>query len=289
MIPHIKTILITLLLLSCKQTIEQNKNTIDSDILKTTKSSSQNILITEQEEIPLDINGIWVCHKYISDGRGSEYGADYAKEVAKYSRLIIENSQLKMDYCTKNLYTYKYPTKLKKFDDESIFINHYKPKRDSVQFIGAINSGSDANCDIFDNYTFYVLDQDNIIHYDRGYFFYYEKVKDIRFSDNNYIIQGKPANNRSEWSVTGTFMYSKSLEDGYQIFRKEFPYGSKNTVEIFPISEEFLDSKNGIIYYRYKDEYKIIKDDPMGKIIIKILQNRNTLITFSYEMHYPEY
>lgn len=289
MIRLINIILITLIFFSCKQTVEQDKNIEIRDTLINAEVHSQNTFINKEGNA-LEINGIWVCYKYISaDGNKKKYDSEYAQEIVKYSQFTIENNQLKLNKCIKNLYTYKYPTKLEKYEDESIFITYFKPKKDSAEFIGAINSGDDINCDIFDNYTFYISDNDNIIHYDRGYYFYYKKRNDINHSNNNYQIQGIPANNRNEWSVTGTFIHSDSLEDGYHKFRKEFPYGSKNTTETFPKNEEFFDNRNGIVYSRNNNEYKIVKDDPMGKIIIKISKNKNSSATLSYEMQYPEY
>ena len=105
--------------------------------------------------------------------------------------------------------------------DESAFITYFKPKKDSVEFIGTINTGSNVDCDIFDNYTFYILDNENIIQYDRGYFFYYKKTKHSKNSVNGFTIDGIPGNNRNPWSVRGTFNSLKSLEEGYHNFRKE--------------------------------------------------------------------
>lgn len=291
MIRLINIFILAIVFLSCKKQEEKNDMTIQQDTLSKVNVKSQNLVLNDinQEDNSLNINGTWTCYKFLSDDRNEKkYDTDYAQEIARYSKFIIENNKLKINNCTKNIYTYKYSTKLKKFEDESVFITYFKPKKDSVEFIDAINSGNDTSCDILDNYTFYIPDNENIIHYDRGYYFYYKKIKDVK-SSNNYTTQGIPANNRNEWAVTGTFVHSKSLEDGYRNFRKEFPYGSKNTTETFPKNEEFIDSKNGIIYNRSNNEYKIMKDDPMGKIIIKISQNKNSPVTFSYEMHYPDY
>ena len=291
MIRLINILILVVVFFSCKKNTEKNNTILEKETLSKIDTKSNNIHYSiEQNENSLDINGLWVCYKYLSDERSEKkYTEDYAQEISKYSKFEIKNNKLIIDNCTKDAYLYKYATKLKKYEDESTFITYFNPKKDSVEFIGSINTGSNIDCDIFDNYTFYISDNENIIQYDRGYFFYYKKAKHSKNSVNGFTIVGIPGNNRNPWSVSGTFNSLKSLEEGYHNFRKEFPYGSKNTVEMFPKNEEFFDNKNGIMYYRSNDEYKIVKDDPMGKIVIKITKNKNSAVTYNYEMQYPEY
>ncbi|MFV0530851.1 MAG: hypothetical protein ACK5MD_05375 [Flavobacteriales bacterium] len=291
MIRLINILILIVVFFSCKKNTEKNNPILKKDTLSKIDTISNNLdYSTKQNENSLNINGHWVCYKYLSDERiEKKYTKDYAQEISKYSKFEIKNNKLIIGNCIKDTYKYKYATKLKKYEDESTFITYFKPKKDSVEFIGTINTGSNVDCDIFNNYTFYVSDNENTIQYDRGYFFYYKKSNHSKNSVNGFTIAGIPGNNRNAWSVSGTFNSLKSLEESYRNFRKEFPYGSKNTVEIFPKNEEFFDSKNGIIYYRSNGEYKIIKDNPMGKIVITITQNNNSAFTYNYEMQYPEY
>lgn len=291
MIRLINILIIVVVSLSCKKNTENNNLTLDKDTLSKMDTISKNLDYSiNQNENSLDINGLWICYKYLSDERREKkYTEDYAQEISKYSKFEIKNNKLTIGNCIKETYKYKYATKLNKYEDESTFITYFKPKKDSIEFIGTINTGNSINCDIFDNYTFYIADNENIIQYDRGYFFYYKKTNHSKNIIPGFTIDGIPGNNRNTWSVSRVFNNLKSLDEGYHNFRKEFPYGSKNTNETFPKNEEFFDSENGTMYYRRSNEYKIIKDDPMGKIVIKIIQNQNNTITYNYAMQYLEY
>lgn len=286
----IKLILINIILFACSNSSEKkNKNfanlneiAIDSGV-KETKHTDTTAIPTKT-----NLNGNWICYKYIADTRYEQkYGDEYAQEISNFSNFKIKNDVIIMGNCKKNIYTYKYSTKLKKYEDESPFITFFKPKKDSVEFVGSINSGTNSDCLIADNFTLYKIDSDQLVQNDRGYFFYYKKSEKPKLGDDSEII-GIPGNNRNPWSVTINFNKKKSVSETYNYFKDSFPYGAKNLSKNIPTTKEFLDRDNGIFYTKKNGQLKIVKDDPMGKINI-IFDESNEKNTITYKLEYPEY
>jgi|GEM_PF-5422645 len=277
--------------LSCKDFSDKKVSVAQNEPLiqiENDKDSKPKKTVTTEFQVP-DINGVWSCYDFAPDVKGGDKGdLSFAEEMSKYAQLKIENNQLTFNNCKKELYYYKYPVKLKKYEDESVFITFFKPKKDSVYFVGSINSGENNTlCDIFDSYTFYLADDNTIVQYYRGYFFYYKKSP-AAGKNNDFEISGIPGNNKNEWTVKGRTKQSSTLGADYENFKKYFPYGSKNLSKKIPPQKEFTDKINGILYRKTTTGLEIIKDDPLGKILISFTKS-DTESNFTYEFRYPEY
>lgn len=232
---------------------------------------------------------IWDCYKYEIDNRyPSDYGEDYAKEFSAFSSFTLTNDSIFIGECKESINKYKYPTKLKRYDEESTFITYYKPKIDSIQLIAAKPTGKNESCIPLDNTIIYKVDSNELIIHDRGYFFHYHKRTSLYKQDINVNdIIGLPGNNRTAWSVKST-LNTNNLEDAYKYFTKNFPYGAKGLQEKSPNNKNYVDDKNNITYNYSENSLVINKSDPMGEIIIS-LELINNKIKLIYKMEFPNY
>ncbi|EJL76057.1 hypothetical protein [Chryseobacterium populi] len=232
---------------------------------------------------------IWDCYKYEIDNRyPSDYGEDYAKEFSAFSSFVLTNDSIFIGDCKEPINQYKYPTKLKRFDEESTFITFYKPKTDSIQLISAKPIGKSESCIPLDNTIIYRVDSNELIIHDRGYFFHYHKRASLQKQDIkvNEII-GLPGNNRTAWIVR-SIINTNNLEDAYKYFIKNFPYGAKGLQEKFPKDKNYIDDKNNVTYNYSENSLIINKSDPMGEIIIS-LELVDNKVKLAYKMEFPSY
>ena len=183
--------------------------------------------------------------------------------------------------CSKYVFQYKYPTKLKKDNEEDSYIIFLKPKQDSISFIKGIEDDLECN-DIF-NRLF--LNDTTIIFRDRGYFFYFKKKYKDDSASKNFHIEGIPGDDRNYWKVEKEYNFS-NLQEAYNCFLTDFPYASENLLNKIPL-KSFYDNKHYINYTIQKNSVIIEKEVPSGIVSIS-LKKKNNVCILSYEMKYPE-
>lgn len=231
----------------------------------------------------LNINkydGNWKCYKYLKDEKiTDDYSDNYAKEFSKYASFKIKNDSLIIDRrCKTKIYDYKYYIKKRKFEEESIFINRLKIKKDTLDFISNYNT-AEFNCEKpFKIMCFF--NNEFIIH-DRGYFFFFSNNNIL----NNEIYFGIPSDNRAEWEINYK-TNNVNIENVLNEFKDKFPYGAENLLKTIP-KKSYIDKKNNILYECSKRTIKISKNDKMGTIIIEFKIGKNSVIV-NYKMEYLE-
>lgn len=280
MIHHIRIFLI-LALVSCKQNYKVQNNDDEffnkDQTIATVKETEPNSNLKES------IKGYWSCSTYMKDPRvNSEYDDNYAKEFSNYSALYIDSSKINIGSCSLDYYLYKYPTKIKKFEQESVFISQFKPQIDSVSFLGTINSLNKENCTVLEDFTFYFKNDSTIILHDRGYFFTYNKQA-TKPTIQNCTSVGTPGNNRDYWKLDCTIPNVSSLQEGYDYFKRNFPYGAENLLTEIPKNDLVLD---GASYVLTNQSLTINKANVMGTLFIKFTLSDNNSVDLIYEMQY---
>ena len=115
--------------------------------------------------------GKWECFKYIKDGGNNndyeKFSENYAKQFSHFAQFSLKKDSLILsNQCAKYVFQYKYPTKLKKDNEEDSYIIFLKPKQDSISIIKGIDD--DLQCDnIFNTLC---LNDSTIIFRDRRVF-----------------------------------------------------------------------------------------------------------------------
>jgi hypothetical protein len=255
--------------------ITQNDSVIEK---KDTVSDKKEELIKNSIQ---DFQGTWYCYKFTKDERFNEgFDDKYANEFSNFSNFIIKKDSLLLkNRCKSLIYIYKYPIKLKKFEDESTFITFFKPQKDSLSFITSMNTSS-IQCEAPFK-TLCILDNDLLIH-DRGYFFhFYKQNKNPR--NNSFNVIGIPGDNRNEWIVTKTYT-TKNINEVYKDFKNNFTFSSSKLRDVLP-NNNFHDEQNDVDYKKDKDSFIIIKNDPMGVITISF-KTKDGKILLEYKMEY---
>ena len=240
-----------------------------------------------------EMNGFWQCYKYIKDSRDTneEYCEEYAKEFSKYTFFELKHDTLKgVGIYNTPVYSYSYPVKFHKYDNESVFITYFQPKDvDSLIFVSPYNSyeyywensnNAPAYIDAPLNRIYCYYKNDFIIH-DRGYFFFFKQGY-----VNNSGIYGVSGDNRNRFTVNKNYS-EMNVSEAYKTFKQEFPYGGKNLIEKFS-KEIFFDSINSIMYEWENATWRIAKQDPLGSIVISFEQKKSDIIlkyTIEYVSH----
>lgn len=289
MILHTKLYsLMIFLLFSCNSNDKKIKaTTISNDTLKIDAISSTKNQRNDQNNIS---QTVWDSYAYEVDNRyKSEYGEDYAKEFTKFSSLTLKNDSIFMGDCKEKIYQYNYPTKAKKYENESIFITFYKPKTDSIKFISTQSFLKDQSCIPLDNVIIYYENPDELVIHDRGYFFkYHKRISEQKEKINIRDIKGLPGNNRSGWFINTTINDINTIQNGLKYFSNVFPYGAKGLIQSIPNDMNYKDSSNNITYKYSNNILTINKADPMGEITI-ILEVKNNKMKLNYKMELPDY
>ena len=275
-------------------TFDKNLLTADN-IEKICKESNENKIISESESsnhtkikknlVDKRYEGKWKCFKYIKDdGNNNEnemFSENYAKQFSHFAQFEIKKDSLIVPKgCSKYVFQYKYPTKLKKDNEEDSYIIFLKPKQDSISFIKGIED--DLQCDNTFN-TLYLNDT-TIIFRDRGYFFYFKKKYKDDSASKNFHIVGIPGDDRNYWKVQGEYNFS-NLQQAYNSFLTDFPYGSENLLQKIPL-KSFYDNNYYINYIVQKNSITIEKEVPLGIVSI-CFKKKNNVCVLSYEIKYP--
>ena len=276
-------------------TFDKNLLTADN-IEKICKESNENKIISESESsnhtkikknlVDKRYEGKWKCFKYIKDdGNNNEnemFSENYAKQFSHFAQFEIKKDSLIVPKgCSKYVFQYKYPTKLKKDNEEDSYIIFLKPKQDSISFIKGIED--DLQCDNTFN-TLYLNDT-TIIFRDRGYFFYFKKKYKDDSASKNFHIEGIPGDDRNYWKVEKEYNFS-DLQEAYNCFLTDFPYASENLLNKIPL-KSFYDNKHYINYTIQKNSVIIEKEVPLGIVSIS-LKKKNNVWLLSYEIKYPQ-
>lgn len=272
-----------------------DKNLLTADkIEKICKESNENKIISESESsnhtkikknlVDKRYEGKWECFKYIKDaGNDNEkFSENYAKQFSHFAQFSLKKDSLILsNQCAKHFFQYKYPTKLKKDNEEDSYIIFLKPKQDSISIIKGIDD--DLQCDnIFNTLC---LNDSTIIFRDRGYFFYFKKKYKDDSASKNFHIEGIPGDDRNYWKVEKEYNFS-NLQEAYNCFLTDFPYASENLLNKIPL-KSFYDNKHYISYTIQKNSVIIEKEVPSGIVSIS-LKKKNNVCVLSYEIKYPE-
>ena len=274
-------------------TFDENLLTADN-IEKICKESNENKIISESESsnhIKINKNlvdkryeGKWECFKYIKDsGNDNEmFSENYAKQFSHFAQFSLKKDSLILsNQCAKYVFQYKYPTKLKKDNEEDSYIIFLKPKQDSISFIKGFED--DLLCDnIFNTLC---LNDSTIIFRDRGYFFYFKKKYKDDSASKNFHIEGIPGDDRNYWKVEKEYNFS-NFQEAYNCFLTDFPYASENLLNKIPL-KSFYDNKHYINYTIQKNNIIIEKEVPFGIVSIRF-KKKNSVYVLSYEIKYPE-
>ena len=163
-------------------TLSFDKNLLTADnIEKICKESNENKIISESKNsnhikikknlVDKRYEGKWECFKYIKDGGNNndyeKFSENYAKQFSHFAQFSLKKDSLILsNQCAKYVFQYKYPTKLKKDNEEDSYIIFLKPKQDSISFIKGFDD--DLQCDnIFNTLC---LNDSTIIFRDRRVF-----------------------------------------------------------------------------------------------------------------------
>ena len=276
-------------------TLSFDKNLLTADnIEKICKESNENKIISESKNsnhikikknlVDKRYEGKWECFKYIKDaGNDNEkFSENYAKQFSHFAQFSLKKDSLILsNQCAKHFFQYKYPTKLKKDNEEDSYIIFLKPKQDSISIIKGIDD--DLQCDnIFNTLC---LNDSTIIFRDRGYFFYFKKKYKDDSASKNFHIKGIPGDDRNYWKLEKEYNFS-NLQEAYNCFLTDFPYASENLLNKIPL-KSFYDNKHYISYTIQKNSVIIEKEVPSGIVSIS-LKKKNNVCVLSYEIKYPE-
>ena len=274
-------------------TFDENLLTADN-IGKICKESNENKIISGSESsnhikvkknlVDKRYEGKWECFKYIKDaGNDNEkFSENYAKQFSHFAQFSLKKDSLILsNQCAKHFFQYKYPTKLKKDNEEDSYIIFLTPQQDSISFIKGFED--DLLCDnIFNTLC---LNDSTIIFRDRGYFFYFKKKYKDDSASKNFHIEGIPGDDRNYWKVEKEYNFS-NLQEAYNCFLTDFPYASENLLNKIPL-KSFYDNKHYISYTIQKNSVIIEKEVPSGIVSIS-LKKKNNVCVLSYEIKYPE-
>lgn len=283
---YIRFVLAIFFLISCN--FKENRSQTYSSTSNNKKSKEDNLQEIEKKKV-ID-SSVWDCYSYEIDNRyNQEYDKEYAEEFSKFAYFTLKNDSIFIGDCKEAVYTYEFPVKLKKHDEESVFTTYFKPKTKNIQIISSKQARNNESCAPIDNLFIYKKNDNELIIHDRGYFFHFHKrnllVKyDIKVDD----IVGIPGNNRNAWRVETSLKNIPDFEQAYSYFIKSFPYGARGMSISIPNNKEFVDNKNNIIYNKYADSLIISKSDPMGEIIVSFRKQKKGIL-FLYKLKYPDY
>ena len=277
-------------------TLSFDKNLLTADnIEKICKESNENKIISESKNsnhikikknlVDKRYEGKWECFKYIKDGGNNndyeKFSENYAKQFSHFAQFSLKKDSLILsNQCAKYVFQYKYPTKLKKDNEEESYIIFLKPQQDSISIIKGIDD--DLQCDnIFNTLC---LNDSTIIFRDRGYFFYFKKKYKDDSASKNFHIEGIPGDDRNYWKVQGEYNFS-NLQQAYNSFLTDFPYESENLLQKIPL-KSFYDNNYYINYIVQKNSITIEKEVPLGIVSI-CFKKKNNVCVLSYEIKYP--
>jgi hypothetical protein len=280
-------LIFVLFIMSCKNSdtkndivLVKNEDSVSANLIAKKKISDPNSTAIKKEKLK-NFQGVWYSYKFIKDKRYNEsFDDNYAAEVSRYASFSIKSDSLIVpNWCKTTIYEYKYATKIKNYNEESIFITYFKPKNDSLTFLSPYNA-NDLGCE--KPYNVICFLKDELIIHDRGYFFFYKREKN-KLTNNEFIINGIPGDNRNSWAVEKTYK-NLDLNYAYEDFKKYFPFGGLNLKNEIPTSN-YLDKTNNVDYEIRDKEVTIIKANPMGTVIIN-LSIKNGKLYLVYKMEY---
>ena len=142
-----------------------------SEIKSISETESSNNVEIKKNLVDKRYHGGWQCFKYIRDNGIETFSEKYAKQFSRFAQFSLKkDSLIAPNVCSKYVFQYKFPTKLKQLNEESSYIIFLKPQQDSISFIKGIEDEGECN-NIFDRLY---LNDTTIIFRDRGYFFYFK-------------------------------------------------------------------------------------------------------------------
>ncbi|WP_028889961.1 hypothetical protein [Tenacibaculum ovolyticum] len=245
------------------------------------KVKTDNLAYNINTENKLNLNGTWYCNDFTKENRiNTKYSIGFAKENVKYSKFQIKNDSIFFGNCSKKIYKYSYSLEKKKYDEESVFVTHFKLQKKAIDFF---TIDDEESCVPIESPIFYIKSNKEVVILDRGYFFSYKNEKKNK---PHYSVIGIPSNNREYWEVNGVYKNS-SINIAYNNFLSEFEYGGENLLKASP-DKSFIDEKNSIEYLVENNRLIVEKSDPMGTIYINFKRNGDR-INFTYKLEYPEY
>lgn len=286
----IKYLFLFLILFSCKKVSTQNNLDITALLFtlvsckfssQENKSATNNVNTEQQSE---GIDGDWSCINYEKDNRflNSKFGTEYAEEFKNNFSLSIKKDSITIGSCKEELYKYKYEFEGNKSGGENVFkIKTNKQK--SIKIFSTYENKSNT-CFPLDNVMMYHTEKNQIIVHDKGYFFYLTRTPNAT-QETQCKKQGIVGNTRNYWKLECE--YSKSLNETYLSYLKEFPYSSKHLLKDVPLSN-YTDDENNIVYSVKENKLEINKSDPMG-IIYTSFERVSDKTLMVFEMRYPEY
>ena len=252
-----------------------------SEIKSISETESSNDVEIKKNLVDKRYHGEWQCFKYIRDNGIETFSEKYAKQFSRFAQFSLKkDSLIAPNVCSKYVFQYKFPTKLKQPNEESSYIIFLNPQQDSISFIKGIED--EGECDnIFDRLY---LNDTTIIFRDRGYFFYFKKKYKDDSASKNFHIEGIPGDDRNYWKVQGEYNFS-NLQQAYNSFLTDFPYESENLLQKIPL-KSFYDNNYYINYIVQKNSITIEKEVPLGIVSI-CFKKKNNVCVLSYEIKYP--
>ncbi len=234
-----------------------------------------------RSEVSKNLENYWFCYKYEKDESQPEaFPENYAKEYSRYAHFKLTGDSIYLDENRgEPIYSYWHSTRKKGYDVESYFLHKFQPKEEKVEFI-AQHIGSNK----IDPFTLFMRHNGELILRDRGFFFHFKK--DMRKAAKDFQISGCPGDTRNHFVVKHTFL-NQSLEQAYQNFKKDFPYGAEGLEKELGKKSHYQE-RTAIHYEIEANHIQIAKEVPHGTVKIEFRTQRKDVI-LRYEMQYPEY
>lgn len=223
--------------------------------------------------------GEWICYKYETENAENKFAESYAKEFTKYAYFnILSDTLSAVGIYSTPVYSYKYPVKFNKYNEESVFITALKPAADSVFFVAPYNH-YEYYWESSDDLPYYkdapmnniqMFWKDDFIVNDRGYFFFFK-----RGERRDNTIKGVPGDNRNYFKVEKVYE-DVQLKEILPLIEQNFPHGS----------EQVMDDGNKKTFWANdwseNNTLKLEKTQSNGKFVMQITIDGNTVRLIYY-------
>jgi len=141
---------------------------------------------------------------FISKSQGKEYSEQQAKEILDHLKISIYSDTVNIQgYCTYKIHKELYNVHATKYDTYSLIMNECDVSKSDALYISNFN-GANEGCGT--PYSELIQSKNEIICFDNGYFFHYQK--DINKPTDDYKINnisGIVGDTRQEWKINYTF------------------------------------------------------------------------------------
>lgn len=150
----------------------------------------------------------------------------FAKEVSKFLSFRLFNDTLQIGSCPVEVYLYEQKSNSSRYDGESAFLGFYRPKTEQVPFITIIGNSRET-CFPFDNLLFYHPSEEELVFFDRGYFFEFEPAEELPLPSyiRNWTAFPAITGRIGPWSLRQ--MVSQITQKRLTFSKKNFPMGVK--------------------------------------------------------------